>query len=76
MQPNPQFPAALAAFPEEIFNEKLPLLCSDKNGRVGLEYLVCRIFSKKNCASNMRLSLISATPQNVVLIRNLTIIKP
>ena len=29
MQPNPQFPAALATFPEEIFNEKLPLLCSD-----------------------------------------------
>ena len=31
MWPNPQFPANLVTFTEEILNEKLHFLCSDQN---------------------------------------------
>ena len=37
MSPNPQFPADLITFTEEILNGKLHCLCSDKNSCV----LVC-----------------------------------
>ena len=30
MWPNPQFPADLITFTEEILSEKLPFLCSEK----------------------------------------------
>ena len=31
MRPNPQFPAAFVTFTEEILNEKLCFLCSEKS---------------------------------------------
>ena len=40
MWPNPQFPADLVTFAEEILNEKLHFLCSDKYASADMKITV------------------------------------
>ena len=44
MWPNPQFPADLVAFTEEIFNVKLHFLCSVKRVKYCIQQLAINIF--------------------------------
>ena len=44
MWPNPQFPADLVAFTEEIFNVKLDFLCSVKRVKYCIQQLAINIF--------------------------------
>ena len=44
MWPNPQFPANLVTFTEEIFNEKLYFLCSEFNYQTKLNRDVSKYY--------------------------------